>query len=137
MSWDLDTLRREDMKMESAARGGGEINGEDIYKRGAYSFKSLKDKQSTEEERSITCYNCGTKSGTPIKRYKVNCPVRSAKCYNCQRVGHFSEFCKSIKNIRKGEEKIETDPYMKGIHERVYNFSLFSLTTQNILKNKN
>ena len=34
-SWDLDTLRREGMKMESAARGGAEINGEDIYKMGA------------------------------------------------------------------------------------------------------
>ena len=41
-SWDLDTLQREGMKMESAARGGAEINGEDIYKMGAYSLKSLK-----------------------------------------------------------------------------------------------
>ena len=31
----LDTLRREGMKMKSAARGGAEINGEDIYKMGA------------------------------------------------------------------------------------------------------
>ena len=37
-SWDLDTLQREGMKMESAARGGAEINGEDIYKMGAYTF---------------------------------------------------------------------------------------------------
>ena len=37
-SWDLDTLQREGIKMESAARGGAEINGEDIYKMGAYSF---------------------------------------------------------------------------------------------------
>ena len=43
-SWDLDTLQREGMKMERAARGGAEINGEDIYKMGAFSFKSLKDK---------------------------------------------------------------------------------------------
>ena len=41
-SWDLDTLQREGMKMESAARGGAEINGEDIYKMGAYLLKSLK-----------------------------------------------------------------------------------------------
>ena len=34
-SWDLDTLRREGMKMKSATRGGAEINGEDIYKMGA------------------------------------------------------------------------------------------------------
>ena len=37
-SWDLDTLKREGMKMESAATGGAEINGEDIYKMGAYTF---------------------------------------------------------------------------------------------------
>ena len=43
--WDFDTLQREGMKMESAARGGAEINGEDICKMGAYSFKSSKDKQ--------------------------------------------------------------------------------------------
>ena len=29
-SWDLDTLWREGMKMEGAARGEAEINGEDI-----------------------------------------------------------------------------------------------------------
>ena len=29
-SWDLDNLWREGMKVESAARGGAEINGEDI-----------------------------------------------------------------------------------------------------------
>ena len=38
-------LTKEGMKMESAARGGAEINGEDIYEMGAYLFKSLKDKQ--------------------------------------------------------------------------------------------
>ena len=49
--WDLDTLRREGMKMESAARGGAEINGEDIYKMGAYLFKSITER-----------HNCGTKT---------------------------------------------------------------------------
>ena len=43
-SWDLETLGRECMKMESATRGSAEINGEDIYKMGTYSFKSLKKK---------------------------------------------------------------------------------------------
>ena len=107
-SWDLDTLQREGMKMESAASRGAQINGQDINKMDAYFFKSLKDKQSIKEEISITSYNCGTKTSAPIKKVKVNCPARSVKCYNCQHVGHFSKFCKSIKNIRKVEEKIET-----------------------------
>ena len=96
-------LTKEGMKMESAARGGAEINGEDIYEMGAYLFKSLKDKQSMKEEISITCYNCGTKTSAPIKRHKVNCPARSVKCYNCQRVGHFSKFLlKEQKKHQKG-----------------------------------
>ena len=100
--WDLDTLRREGMKMESVARAGAEINGEDIYKIDAYSFKSLKERQNIKEEISITCYNCGTKTSAPIKRHKVNCPVRSVKCCNCQRVGHFSKFLQEQKKHQKG-----------------------------------
>ena len=48
-SCDLETLGRECMKMESATRGGAEINGEDIYKMGTYSFISLKKKESKEK----------------------------------------------------------------------------------------
>ena len=99
-------LTKEGMKMESAARGGAEINGEDIYEMGAYLFKSLKDKQSMKEEISITCYNCGTKTSAPIKRHKVHCPARSTKCYNCQHVGHFSKFCKSTKKRKLRQTKI-------------------------------
>ena len=41
------------MKMESAARGGQEINGEDVYKMGAYSFKSQKNKQNKKDDANI------------------------------------------------------------------------------------
>ena len=43
-SWDLETLRREGMKMESASRGDAEFNSENIYKMGIYSFKPMKNK---------------------------------------------------------------------------------------------
>ena len=66
-----------------------------------------------------------------IKRHKVNCPARGTKCYNYQRVGHFSKFCKSTK-----KHQIETDQDMKDIHEKVCNVSLFRITTQNVLKNQ-
>ena len=46
---DLETLRRESLKMESAAREVIEIDGEDIYKMGTYSFKSLKNKRIQRE----------------------------------------------------------------------------------------
>ena len=57
--------------MESATRGGAEINGKDIYKKETYSFKSLKNKRIQREdyqedkshkETSITYYNCGNKT---------------------------------------------------------------------------
>ena len=81
-------------------------------------------------------YNYGTKTSAAMKRHKVKCPARSAKCYNCQRIGHVSKFCKTTKNIRKVEEKIETDQDMKDIYEKVDNVNLFRITTQNILKNQ-
>ena len=52
-SWDLETLRREGMKMESTGREGQEINGEDVYKMGAYSFKSQKNKQNKKDDADI------------------------------------------------------------------------------------
>ena len=47
-SWDLETIRWEGMEMESRARGGAEINEEGMYKMGAYSFKSLKNRQNSK-----------------------------------------------------------------------------------------
>ena len=46
-----------------------------------------------------------------LEQFDNLCELTKArdKCYNCQRVGHFSKFCKSTKNIRKVEQKIETD----------------------------
>ena len=38
------------MKMGSPARGGAETNGGDMYKMGAYSFKSLKNKQNKKDD---------------------------------------------------------------------------------------
>ena len=48
-SWDLELLRREGMKMESAASGGTEIIGEDMNKMGAYLSISLKKKQTKKD----------------------------------------------------------------------------------------
>jgi hypothetical protein len=36
MSWDLATLRREGMRMESALRGGAEITGESVNRLGKF-----------------------------------------------------------------------------------------------------
>ena len=70
------------MKMQSAAREGAEINGEDMYRMGAYSFKSLKNKQSKkddanriQQDKGITCYNCGNTITGQTRKHKPNCPA--------------------------------------------------------------
>ena len=77
--------------MESPARGGAEINGEDVYKRGAYSFKSLKNKQNKEvdankiqQDKGTVCYNCANTISGHIRKHKPNCPAQNFKCYKCQ-----------------------------------------------------
>ena len=96
-SWDLQTLRQEGMKIESAERGGAEIHGEDVYKMGAYSFQKLKNKKNAQEksdvdnysrQSTITCYNCGNKTNN-IKKHKAVCPAKASNCYKCRRIGHF------------------------------------------------
>ena len=70
------------MKMESAAREGAEINGEDMYRMGAYSVKSLKNKQTKkddanriQQDKGITCYNCGNTITGQTRKHKPNCPA--------------------------------------------------------------
>ena len=69
------------MKMQSAPRGGAEINGGDMYKMGAYSFKSLKNKQNKKNDanriqqgKSTACYNSGNTINGQIRKHKPNCP---------------------------------------------------------------
>ena len=52
-SWDLETLRKEGMKIESATRSGAEISGEngDIFKLGTYSYRNLQDKKSSDSQQ--------------------------------------------------------------------------------------
>ena len=87
------------------------------------------------KETSITCYNCGNKTNVPIKKYKPGCPAQTSRCYNCNRMGHFTIFCKSTKDIRKMDEKNEeTKADAKNTLDRIYNINLFRITTQHVLK---
>ena len=52
--WDMSTLRKEGMRMESASRGGAEIGGEMVNKVGKYSFKQTKTRQNTYNKMSET-----------------------------------------------------------------------------------
>ena len=57
-SWNLETLCKEGMKMESAARGGAELAGETLNRLGSYSYRNIQNTKTHTPKRS--CYNCGT-----------------------------------------------------------------------------
>ena len=120
LSWDLPTLRREGMKMESALRGGAEISGEPINKLGKYSYSRMRKKDSGQRttKKSINCYNCGNQVMGPIVKHKEVCPAKNAKCNKCGKVGHFGKVCKSPEGLRQVE--------LKEAHEEegVYNINL-------------
>ena len=103
-SWDLATLRKEGMKMESAQKGGIELAGDnDLRRIGKYSNKNNKP-QKTE----WTCHFCGmiTKN---IKRHRAKeCKARSNKCTLCNKVGHMPEKCPS-KNKQVNQISTDTD----------------------------
>ena len=71
--------------MESVARRGVEINGEDIYKMGAHSFKSLKNKQNKkdyvnriQQDKALRATTGNTINGQ-IRKHKPNCPAQNSK----------------------------------------------------------
>ena len=116
-SWDLQTLRKEGMKMESAARSGAEISGEAVNKIGKYSFKALKNNKPkpADSRKAINFCNCGSVITRSIAKHKVSCPAKNAKCKKCGETGHFVNVCKSMKKVNKvytegsEESKEETD----------------------------
>ena len=98
-SWNLQTLRREGMRMESAAKGGAEMSGEAVNKLGKYSYRSMKQNTHTKQpakRTSLTCYNCGKSVSTPIRKHvREDCEAIGVKCRKCDKIGHLPEVCKS------------------------------------------
>ena len=109
------------------ARGGTEINGEDVYKMGSYSFKSLKNNQNKKDDanriqqgKGIACYNCGNTISGQITKHKSNCPARNSKCYKCKRMGHFGNVCQSKAEIKKvDEDRQMPNDDMKDIEDKI------------------
>ena len=50
-SWNLESLRKEGMKIENATHGGAEISSEneDIFKLGPYSYRNMQDRQKLND----------------------------------------------------------------------------------------
>ena len=97
-SWDLQTLRKEGMRMESASKSAAELSGENINRMGTYSHKNLRDKANQPIKQTfkpITCFNCGITVTTSIKTHvKKECTALGKQCPKCKNFNHFPQFCR-------------------------------------------
>ena len=98
-SWALDDLRKEGMKMESAARGEDRLSQPGVNKLGKYSYKNMpkntsKDKEpgggSNREVKKRKCFRCGSDFH---KNHMKKCSAIDAKCSICSKVGHLAKVC--------------------------------------------
>ena len=124
-SWDLPTLRKEGMKIESATRSGAEIAGENTINRvGKYAFTKLKsgsnndkDNKSTTTPRAgtqkgVDCFRCGNHVKGSIQEHMKQCPARNIRCDKCKKMGHYGRICKSTVNaLAKVENEDEKEAY--------------------------
>ena len=94
----------------------------------AYEHKQNKkdDANRIQQDKDTVCYSCGnTINGKKGKR-KLNFPVGNAKCYKCQRMGHFTKFYKSTAETKKVDEDRQTPSnVMKDIRDK-NTMSIFS-----------
>ena len=87
-SWDLQQLRKEGMRIESATKGLEELNNETpVNKMGKYSFKNMKKKPEAGKPRS--CYYCGQDIKTSVIAHLKSCRARTSKCNFCDAIGHY------------------------------------------------
>ena len=131
LNWNLDTLRRDGMAMESSIRGGAELAGEKaINKVGKYAFRKTKFDENNSE-KTIECFNCGGKVTGSIYHHKSKiCPARKATCKKCGRIGHYDKCCRSKQriNIIRDEEEEKND---NANGETLYSFNLFMIQEVN------
>ena len=130
-SWDLNTLRTEGMKLESAIRGESEISGGAVNRVGKYSFSKLRKNINTPPSApsGTNCFNCSEIFSGPPYKHKEICKARNHKCKWCDRVGHFPNMCRTRK-VRYTElhsDEAVNDATVDAID--VYNVNIFKVTT--------
>ena len=95
-SWNLATLRQEGMKIESAARGGAEISGEEVNKVGKYAYSKVKKKNTAvhddaklreddvnrkrQPKKVMTCFYCGLRFSSSIAKHREQWEAKNNKC---------------------------------------------------------
>lgn len=141
-SWDLSTLRREGMRIESAYKSGAEISGEAINRMGKYSKinsrKNSREKADFVAKKVLECFNCGTAVQGSIMKHKEKCPAKNIKCNKCTKMGHFAKVCKSSKaekvDALKQDEQKNCENDEDDDEEDCYSINLFRLKASRKVK---
>ena len=124
-SWEFNDLRKEGMRIESAAKGASEITGDVINKLGKYSFKNTK-KTAQASAKKVKCFRCGIacdRKDIPV--HAKQCPAKSSTCTNCKKAGHYAEVCRSAKSVQEvSVENSEDD------ESSIYNVNIFRIQRQ-------
>lgn len=130
MSWCLDDLRKEGMRLESAAKGASEIAGDSRVNRvlGKYSLKNSKKKDRAKElDEKASCFRCGL-SGVrrDIVIHAKQCPAKTSTCSNCGKTGHLAKACKSVRSIDQETVPAQQD---ESSEESLYNVNIFRVAS--------
>ena len=134
-SWDLASLRKEGMRLESAAKSASEISGEGKINKvyGKYSRKNPNRKQSlpaSSKNKQTTCFFCGIAGRRQdILIHAKECPAKKSVCSKCDRTGHYATVCKSSTKHKAVNELTEESTPEEG--EKVYNVNLFRISNSN------
>ena len=117
-SWDLTTLRKEGMRMESASKSAAELSGDQINCLGSYSHRNIRNNKSNSTNnpspkslKPVTCFNCGTTVTTPIRTHvRKDCPALGHKCSKCNNPGHFPQHCKTFPEVQQITQQYTPQP---------------------------
>ncbi|CAB4010524.1 Hypothetical predicted protein [Paramuricea clavata] len=128
-SWDLQQLRKEGMRIESATKGLEELNNENpVNKKGKYSFKNMKKKPEAGKPRS--CYYCGQDIKTSVIAHLKSCRARTSKGNFCDAIGHYETVCRKKKAINELKNDSEQKEHQIEDHDHsgVYSINIFRIT---------
>ena len=133
-SWDLQKLRTERMKIESASKGGAEIAGDSLYKLRKYSYKNIKKTSpnhqvSDKTKKKLDCYFCG-QTISNLKQHRDKCVGRKSPCSKCNKKGHIADVCRIIRRFDKHEVGTAFDK-----EAQTYNINLFHIKAMQQSKN--
>jgi len=123
-SWDLATLRREGMRVESAQKSGAELAGDNVRQVGKY---SMKQKKQLATKKKIQCYSCG-ESVTNIRAHRdKQCKGLQNKCAKCSKVGHLPQVCRSasVSKVDDCQDELPTEQET----QPTYTVNIFRINT--------